>query len=141
MKVIKLQFTKENVNFFSSLDFMKDHNSEGRDNLSLHQVITLWSTGLYHVYVPLDDDDMPMGMCHGRITHGDFFGHCYFLEGHRGHEGLCGMHECAKRIKKDFNAKRIIANILDFNRAAKIFVRSEGFVKDGNYYILDLKEY
>jgi len=141
MKSIKLQFNAESVNFFSGLYFMADHNSANRDYFSLHQILTLWSAGLYHIYIPISDNDEPMGMCHGRFTHGDFFGHCYFLKEHRGHEGLCGMHDCIKLMKKDLGAKRIMANILDFNRRAKIFVRSEGFIKDGNFYVLDLKEY
>jgi len=141
MKAIKLAFNKESVEFFSRLYFQEDHNSDGRDYFSLHQLLTLWGAGLYHVFVPISDDDMPMGMCHGKFTHGDFYGHGYFIKEFRGHVGLCGMNECLKLCKKALNAKRVIANILDFNKPAKIFLRSEGFVKDGNNYILDLKEY
>jgi hypothetical protein len=51
------------------------------------------------------------------------------------------MHECLKLGKQALNVKRVIANVLDFNKAAKMFLISEGFIKDNDRYILDLKEY
>ena len=144
MKAIKLKFDKAGVDFFSDLYFSPDHNSEGRNFLAHYHILSLWNAGLYHVFVPLSDDDQAMGICHGTLTHGDFFGHCYFLPGFRGRIGLCGLHECIKLGKKSFKLKRVIANILNMKqtRAAKLFVLSEGFrLEDDRYILDDLKEY
>lgn len=140
MKIIKLAFTDESVEYFSRLYFAEDHNSDNRTTMGLFKVLTLWCTGHYHVYVPLDDNDMPFGICHGQLTCGDFHGHVYFLPEYRGRKTYDAFIKVVELIEHNLGPSRIVSRISDDNLKAKMFVAQMGFKKNQDYYIFELKE-
>ncbi len=141
MKAIKLNFSNFNVEFFSQLFLAPDHNSEDHGFSGLYRVLSLWSAGAYNVYCPLNDDDSPMGVCHGQVIDKTFFGHIYFLKEFRGNKSLQGFDHCVTMAKHEHGLEKLITYILPENKPAKMFASMMGFEKvDETKYICDLKE-
>jgi hypothetical protein len=140
MQILKLAFTDESVEFFSNLYFSEDHNSSNRTAMGLFKILTLWCTGHYHVYVPVDENNVPFAICHGQLTCGDFHGHLYFLKEWRGPKAYKAFIEVVRLIEINLDPKRIVAKINEDNAPAKMFVSQMGFKRVDDYYIFNLKE-
>ncbi len=141
MKALKLNFSDLNVEFFSQLFLAEDHNSADHTFMGLYKVLTMWSSGVYHVYCPVDDNDMPMGICHGQAIDNTFFGHIYFLKEYRGKKACQGFDYCVSMLEHNLGVNKLVTHILEENRPAKMFASLMGFKKvDNTKYICDLQE-
>ena len=138
MRCMKLAFDERNVEYFSRLFLAEDHRSEDHTFMGLFKVLTLWSTGQYHVYVPISDEGAPMGICYGQLTFEEFHGHVYFLPEYRGKQAIEGFQYCMDQCYENFKPKRFVAYILKDNKPAKAFVRTLGFKKVNDAYIYNL---
>lgn len=141
MKAIKLSFDEINVEFFSKCFLAPDHHSDDHGFMGLYKVLSEWSVGSYHVYCSLDDDDCPMGICHGRAMNGVFFGHIYFIKEFRGKKAMWGFEHCVSLAIKNLGISKLVTHILPDNKPAQMFASLMGFEKvDERKYICDLKE-
>lgn len=142
MKAVKLNFNDDvALELFCTLFLASDHNSEDHSFRALHGILSMWSARAYHVYCPLDDQDIPMGICHGQVMDKTFFGHIYFTKDCRGKKAQQGFEHCVYMAKYEHGIERLITHILPENKPAKMFASLMGFEKvDETKYICDLKE-
>jgi len=130
IRIIKLAPTPEGIELFSYF-FMSDkkHNYD-----MLFKKITLWMTGLYNVYVPMDQN-VPMGICHGDEAHEQFWGHWFFMKEFRGKSALIAARKIIAFIFEDLEVEQLIGATPPENKPGRSFMRALGFEKINGRYV------